>query len=417
MHVHSIKMAPSLTHPLFVAAGVTAVRDMGGCIGIEDAWIACAEEKRVWNSAVNKGTMVGPRYDRITGLAINGGSEIPSALDRSLGAPTAEDARKRVVYDKTRGLDFLKPYTRIPREGYFALAEAARDNGMYLAGHQPLAVSADEAINAGQRSIEHAFLFIWECYAGMDKLRDSEDPRSIYTSEMRLRMIEQHDAALCSGLHEQMIEASTASVPTHTTRKLDAYSLDEDYKNDLRLIYVPAPLRALWREDANNMAERAGNEGASSYKAFYEFGIQQTGVAHRAGVTILAGTDAPDSYAFPGTGLHDELDHFVEAGLTPLDTLRAATLEPAAFLGLVNEAGVIKPGARADIVLLNGNPLADIRAVRDIETVVLAGVVYNRSDLDAMLNSVEETANSWTMWPKFIWQILRSPIMKKQFGD
>ena len=80
-------------------------------------------------------------------------------------------------------------------------------------------------------------------------------------------------------------------------------------------------------------------------------------------------------------------------------------------------AGVIKPGARADIVLLNGNPLADIRAVRDIETVVLAGVVYNRSDLDAMLNSAEETANSWTMWPKFIWQILRSPIMRKQFGD
>jgi adenine deaminase len=125
----------------------------------------------------------------------------------------------------------------------------------------------------------------------------------------------------------------------------------------------------------------------------------------------------PDSFAFPGTAIHDELDHLVEAGLSPLDALRAATLEPARFLGLDGEAGIIRPGARADLILLRTNPLQNIRGVRQIEGVVLAGVPYRRDDLDRMLETVESATGNWSMWPKFIWQILTSPIMKRQFGD
>jgi predicted amidohydrolase YtcJ len=165
------------------------------------------------------------------------------------------------------------------------------------------------------------------------------------------------------------------------------------------------------------MAQRAGENGQSSDQAFYRFGLAQTGIAHAAGVTVLAGTDAPDSFVFPGTGLHDELEHLVEAGLSPLDALRAATTEPAKFLGLEGKAGVIQPGARADMVLLAANPLVDIAAVRTTQTVILAGAVYNRNDLDALLEGVEDAANNWSMWPKFTWQMLNSPIMRKQFAD
>jgi imidazolonepropionase-like amidohydrolase len=422
MHMHSFRMAPSLTHPLFVAAGVTAVRDMGGCIGIDEAWVACAEEKRAWDAAVKEGRMVGPRYDVVTSLAINGGSEIPNGMDKALGAATAAGARARVAHDKARGIDFLKTYTRLSPEGFQALAQAAREEGLYLAGHLPLSVSGLEAVAAGQRSIEHAFLFIWECYPDMDDIRFSDDPRSVYTHELREAMIARHDPDRCSRLHESMAAAGTAFVPTHTTRKLDAFSLDESFRNDSRLRYIPGPLRMLWLNDADGMAARAGEEGLDSYRDFYEFGIAQTGIAHRAGVTVLAGSDAPDSFAFPGSGLHDELAHLVQAGMSPLDALRAATLEPARFLGLESsagelQAGVIRPGARADIVLLNSNPLEDIGAVRDIEAVVLAGAVYDRTELNNMLSQVERSAGSWTMWPKFIWQILRSPIMMKQFAD
>lgn len=417
MHVHSMKLSPILTHPLFVAAGVTAVRDMGGCIGIDDAWVACADEKKSWDEAVREAKMVGPRFDQVTSLAINGGQEIPSGVDRELGAASPAGARQRVEHDLARGIDFLKPYTRIPRDSYFALAEEARAKGLYLAGHQPMAVSGLEAIAAGQRSIEHAFLFIWECYPEMDSLRESGDPRAAYTNETRATMLAEHDAGMCSELHRAMVEADAAFVPTHTTRKLDAFALDEDFRGDPRLRTIPGPLRTLWLDDADGMARRAGEEGQSSYLDFYRFGLAQTGKAHAAGVRVLAGTDAPDSFAFPGTGLHDELEHLVEAGLSPLDALRAATLEPARFLGLEGEAGVIEPGARADLVLLSDNPLDDIAAVRGTQGVVLAGAVYGRADLDALLEGVEEAAGSWSMWPKFVWQIANSPIMRKQFAD
>jgi imidazolonepropionase-like amidohydrolase len=417
MHVHSTKMAPLLTHPLFVAAGVTAVRDMGGCLGADDGFVACAGEKRAWSRAVAAGEMAGPRYDQVTSLAINGGREIPAGMDVALGAGSANGARARVAQDRDRGVDFLKPYTMVPREGYFELAREADAAGMYLAGHLPLAVTALEAIAAGQRSIEHAFLFIWDCYPGMPELRQADDPRKVFTTELRTAMIDGHDAAQCSELHRRMADAGTAFVPTHTTRKLDAFAIDEAFRSDQRLRYIPGPLRRMWLSDANNMARRAGEGGQQSYLDFYRFGIEQTGIAHRAGVTVLAGTDSPDSFAFPGSSLHDELDHLSAAGLSPVDALRSATLEPARFLGLEGRAGTIRPGARADIVLLRANPLADIGGVREIETVILAGAVYRRDDLDRLLEGVENAAGSWTMWPRFIWQILTSPVMKKQFGD
>jgi len=417
MHTHAFKMAPYLTHPLYVAAGVTAVRDMGGCLGADDAWFACSDDKRVWNERVNAGQLVAPRFDQVTGLAINGGNAIPDGFDISLGGGTAEGARARASFDKARGIDFLKTYSELPREGYFALAEEAPNQGMYLAGHLPFAVTAIEGIEAGQRSFEHAFFFIWGCYPGMLKLRQTGDIYSAFTNEARSRMIAEHDATVCEDLRARMVRSGATYVPTHTTRKLDAYALDSAFRSDPRLKYIPAPLRMMWLEDADNMARRAGEGGEKSYKAIYEFGLKQTGLAHKAGVVVLAGTDAPDSFVFPGLGMQDELDHFIRAGLSPLEALQTATLAPAQFLGLEGVAGIIAAGARADIVLLRANPIEDINAVEQIETVILAGTVYDRKELDGMLQTVEGNANSWTMWPKFAWQIVRSPLMLKQFAD
>lgn len=417
MHVHSIKLSPVLMHPLFVAAGVTAVRDMGGCLGRDDPWLACAADKRAWHQEVAAGNRVGPRYDHITTLPINGGREIPGGFDPRLGVPGPEDASVRAAHDASLNVDFLKPYTMLDRDAYDALAKSAAEQGLYLAGHLPLSVSAMEAVAAGQRSIEHAFLFIWECYPSMASLRGAATAATAYTDELRRRMIEEHDPERCSRLHAAMGAAGIAFVPTHGTRKLDAFSADDDFRRDPRLRYVPTLLSYLWLQDADSMARRAGPGGLESYRAFYEFGIEQTGVAHRAGVTVLAGTDAPDSFVFPGSGLHDELERLVRAGLSPLDALRAATLEPARFLGLDGQAGVIEAGARADIVLVGANPLLDVRAARQVESVILAGAHYDRTDLDALEAAVETAAQSWTMWPKFLWQMLRSPIMRTQFAD
>ncbi|WP_417458167.1 amidohydrolase family protein [Kordiimonas sp.] len=417
MHVHTMKMAPELMHPLFIASGVTAVRDMGGCIGIDDAWVACEGDKRAWTSAVNAGTLVAPRYDHVTGLAMDGGSEIPDEVSKSLGGMNADGARARVHHDKALGIDFLKTYTNLPRESYFALADEAKKEGMYLAGHLPFAVSASEAVDAGQRSFEHGFLFIWDCYPGTAALREEGDLYAMFTNEMRQKMIKGHDAQMCADLYARMAASGTAIVPTHTTRKLDAFALDPTYRSDARLKYTPKPLRAIWLDDADGMARRAGAGGQESYMGIYDFGIELTGEAHRAGVDVMLGTDAPDSFAFPGLGIHDEFAHLTRAGLSPIDALRAATTTPAKFLGLEGKAGTLTPGARADIVLLRADPLETVDALKEVETVVLAGAVYTREDLDGMLEAAEGNANSWSMWIKFAWQIIRSPIMLKQIGD
>jgi imidazolonepropionase-like amidohydrolase len=417
MHAHSMKMSPLLHHPMFIAAGVTAIRDMGGCIGLEDDMVACIGEKQAWHQAAASGQGVHPRYDQITSLAINDGSEIPTDLGENWWVKDANSAQRRAEFDEGRGVDFLKTYSNLNREAYFALAEAVADRDIYLAGHVPFRVSSQEAAQAGQRSFEHAFTFIWDCYPKADELRAADNIYAFFTNEARTAMIEGHDAQQCSDLHTLMIENGTAYVPTHTTRKLDAFAQDEAFRTDARLKYIPTPLRTMWLQDADAMAKRAGEGGAASYKAVYEFGLQQTAIAHKAGVTVLAGSDAPDSFAFPGFGLHDELAHMVEAGLSPLDALRAATLEPAKFLGIEGQAGEVTIGARADLVLLAANPLEDIEAVRQISDVVLAGVHYDSNARAALLEGVEVAANSWTMWPKFIWDIINSPIMLRQFAD
>lgn len=322
-----------------------------------------------------------------------------------------------MAHDVGRGIDFLKPYTRISREGYLALAEAAAQHDLYLAGHQPFEVSGMELVEAGQRSVEHAFLFLWECYPGMEEIRAQGDLARAYSLEYRDIMIREHDQHQCAVLRRAMADSGTAFVPTHTTRKLDAYALDEAYRNDPRLRYIPGPLRFMWREDATAMAAKAGAGEQDAYMQTYRFGLVQTGLAHAAGVVVLAGTDAPDSFAFPGSGLHDELAHLVEAGLSNFEALRAATLAPAQFLGLEHRAGVIAPGARADMVLLRRNPLDDISAVRDIDTVILAGSVYGFDDIERLKAGVESAAGHWSMWPKFAWQMLASPIMRRQLMD
>lgn len=195
MHFHSTRFAPYIEHPLTIAAGVTAVRDMGGCLDDYDAWAACAPDKRLWHVEATNGERAGPKYDQITSLAINGGAEIPSSFDQALGAGNAIAARVRVEHDVARGIDFLKPYSDLTRDAYFALADAAKQRNSYLAGHLPFSVTGFEAIKAGQKSIEHALLFIWECYPSIDDMRALDNPFSVYDDELRLKMIKDHDQA------------------------------------------------------------------------------------------------------------------------------------------------------------------------------------------------------------------------------
>lgn len=127
-------------------------------------------------------------------------------------------------------------------------------------------------------------------------------------------------------------------------------------------------------------------------RSFYERGLEITGRAYNAGVPLVLGTDAGDTYVFYGSGAHDELGELVKAGLTPAEALRVGTSDAAELLGLGDQYGSVEAGKRADLVLLDANPLEDIDNVRRISAVVFGGRLMARAELDAMLSETEARA-------------------------
>ena len=140
------------------------------------------------------------------------------------------------------------------------------------------------------------------------------------------------------------------------TRKMDAFADNKEYRNDKRLKYIPFMKKFEWKMDANGMIDRDPSpQGRKAFMDFYLKGLELTGKAHDAGVKILAGTDANDTYCFPGLGIHDELQELVKAGLTPMEALKTATVNPAAYFDLSTDYGSIAKGKIADMVLLDAN--------------------------------------------------------------
>jgi imidazolonepropionase-like amidohydrolase len=413
MHVHlAMRRSPELHLPLFIAYGVTAVRDMMDCKRPGDPFEACVEDKREWNKRILEGSLVGPRIVSIASFAVDGPGGRVKGLPDFIGPENAEQARELARFLKERRVDAVKVYNNLPREAYFALVEEAKRLGLEVVGHRPRAISVDEASRAGQRSIEHARDFLADCYPGAEALRNrpANAPRWKPTVELR-EMVDLHQAAKCEGLFSTLAAQGTWICPTHITRKMDAYADDPAYRADPRLEFLPWMQRFVWKQDADGMVARDPSaESRRAYLDFYRAGLALTAKAHARGVKILAGTDANDTYAFPGSGLHDELEELVRAGLSPADALRASVVRGPEYFGLSQDYGAVEVGKVADLVLLDGNPLEDIRNTRRISAVVFNGNLYRRADLDRLLDYVRSQAGSLSLSIKIGWALARSLI-------
>jgi hypothetical protein len=394
MHVHLRgRTAPTdIDMPLYVANGVTGVRDMSSdCYGKVDAEAGCIADLRRWQRQLEAGELLGPRLLALGSWGVNGPS-LPDGLPPFFAARTREEGQELARYFAVRGVDFIKVLSRIPPEGYRGLAEEARRHGLHLAGHEPLAMSAVEVSQAGQRSIEHARVFLTNCFPGAEEFRKSGQGPTPSTRWSR-RMVDEHEPARCTEVFRHLARNGTRYVPTHVTRRFDAYTHDAAFRSDARSRYVPRPSWEEWNRDADRTdASDPSPEGRQARMDFYRKGLELTGAAHRAGVAVLAGTDAGDSYVFPGFSLHDELEELVKAGLTPAEALEAATWRGAVFLGRESDAGSVEPGKLADLVLLDADPLEDIRHTRRIHAVVLGGRLLDREALDRLLHRAAEAA-------------------------
>lgn len=393
MHVHGFQLSPQLHLPLFVANGVTGVRDMMDCPEATDPLIACVEDKKRWTQSAAAGEMTSPRFVEIASFY----------FDRGDMSPVEAISRARTY--KERGIDRLKIYNRVSRETYFALAKEGRALGMPLVGHLPKAVQLPEAIANGQRSFEHAHLLVRACAQQEADWRMGRLDKALPV-EVIEKMVGSFDDQKCAALLAQMKTAKSWFVPTHVTREEDARAQDERFLNDPRLDYLDPLSRWAYGDDLASTAARFdGRRGAEALGDYFEAGLRLTGAAHAAGVPILVGTDT----AIGGFRYHDEMELLHRAGLTPASILKAATFDAARYAGRADDFGTVSVGKVADLVLLRANPLEDIRNSRAIDAVVLGGRLYDRRRLDQLLDYTRSQARNPANWTKLVWGFLTSP--------
>ncbi|HET9483116.1 MAG TPA: hypothetical protein VFO79_04095, partial [Xanthomonadales bacterium] len=181
MHVHSLEMSPQYNHPLFVGNGITGVREMWGCTSLPDSFVACREDIERWRAGLRDRTHLAPRYIERGSFAINGEGGVPAAAPAFFRARNADEARALVAHHAREGVDLLKTYTDLSPAAYEALAAEAQEHRLALAGHLPVRVSLETALAAGQRSIEHPRVFLFECYRGAAEFRALPNPMAAYS--------------------------------------------------------------------------------------------------------------------------------------------------------------------------------------------------------------------------------------------
>jgi hypothetical protein len=335
--------------------------------------------------------LLGPRLI-LAGPFLAGGKS-----DRqTIAVNTPEDARQAVDAVKKQGLDFVKILSNVPRDSYFAIADESAKQNVPFVGHVPYSVSVREAVTAGQKSIEHLTGVLLACSSREDELRTQELTalaKRDYLAYEKLgpQIISTYDQARAGALFLQLAQSPTWQVPTLVWTEANSRIDDPDLESDPRLKYVPASVRAQW--DPAKLRANTSPEELAALKTEAARDLELVKAMHSAGVRFMAGSDGPDPYVFPGFSLHDELDWLVRSGSTPLQALQSATLNPALFLGRIDKYGLVEPEHVADLVLLDANPLDDIRNAGKIFGVVANGKYYSRKDLDIMLQRVEKLAS------------------------
>jgi imidazolonepropionase-like amidohydrolase len=363
MHVHTAIAGGRPLLALYVANGVTGVRDMAG------DW----DTLTTWRREILRGSLVGPRIIA-SGPYLEGG-DVPIP---HLNARSAGEARVSVDSLVALGVDFIKVHSQLNAESYFAIARRARERGVTFAGHVPRVVGSAAASDSGQRSIEHLLAIPVPCTP-----RDSVALAPRFTVQGALGRCSSDSLA---PLYATFVRNGTYVTPTFTAQVEVAYWPKHAVPGDSLAHYLPKAVRDYVAE-IFPMPDSIPPNADSVGRAMLKKRLQQVAVMQRAGVHVLTGTDAPLRNSPPGFGLHEEMTLMARGGMSPFEVLRAATIEPARYFGLLDSAGTVASGKLADLVLLDANPLRDIGNTRRISAVIANGRLFLAKDRERLLHA------------------------------
>jgi imidazolonepropionase-like amidohydrolase len=387
MHVHmaGITADPHWSQPLLgvmLANGITGMRDMGGNL----------PDLQNWRSEIEAGRMAGPRI--VASGPMLDGTE--NHMPTSLAANTPFIARNNAAAARNMGADFIKILNNIPKDAYLEIATFSKELKIPFVGHIPPEVSAAEASDAGQKSIEHLEGIQLGCSDKEEELRKAmlearkaKDQTAF--SKAREEAIATFNQKKCEVLFAKFKENGTWQVPTQVWTRAFA-TMDKADPKDTDLKYLPESVTNEWTTEKLN--KDVPEAARKIYSTRFEQGKKYIKLLNAQGVGLLAGSDSIDPYVFTGTALHEELALFTEEGLTSAEALRTATLNPAKFFGR-DDLGSIQSGKLADMVLLSADPLKDIHNTRKIESVWTNGRFFNRAALDKMLDDAKRAAASY----------------------
>jgi imidazolonepropionase-like amidohydrolase len=369
MHVHLVVPSGRTMLSLYVANGVTGVRDMGGDF---------ATIKR-WRSEIAAGSLVGPRI-----VASGPYLDAHAPAIPHIEVHTAEEARLAVDSLANLGVDFVKIHSALPREAFFAASREARAKHLVFAGHVSGQITILEASDSGQRSLEHLLGFVNVCTPAESAAFAKVDPlRRIVFNTCTSR--DQRD------VYAHIARNGTWVTPTLATAWEFAVLPKHEVPGDTLLRFISDSLQTFLTQifDAPPVLPADGDVLG---RRMFAKRRQLVLALHHAGVSLLAGTDAPMRNVPPGFGLHEELAELVRSGLSPAAALRTATYEPARYFAALDSLGTVAPGKLADLLLLDADPRADIANAHRIAAVLTRGHVYARADLDQLLAAVERQA-------------------------
>ena len=375
--------------PLLVANGITTVRDMGGKV----------EFLKTLRSEIDSGKRVGPQIF-FTGPYLDGN---PPSFQPSIVVQTAAEASTAVDQLRSDGVDFIKVQSRLQPGAYFAITRESKKLGIRFVGHVPDSITALQASEAGQASIEHLTGVLLGASEKEEELRNekieatptgesaeaSGKRNRLWTRTLLDSASNQKTAALLAAFAKNR----TWQVPTFPTLvHIGFLTPRTDLAGDWRMKYVPGDVQKSWQSGRREQLEGYSAEDFALRETIVQRCMEVVGKMNSAGVPLMAGTDTAAPNVIPGFSLHEDLEYLVRSGLTPMQALQAATIKPAEFLGRSSEQGSIEVGKRADLVLLDASPLADIRNTEKIRAVILNGKLLDRNELDKLLASVEQFA-------------------------